>query len=78
MKSRKVRINKIDLISYKYPELIIRVNCSSGTYIRTLAEDMGKELGSGAYLTKLRRTKIGDYSVDDAKLINEALEILSK
>jgi tRNA pseudouridine55 synthase len=77
IKSRKIRINKIDVISNNYPELKIRVDCSSGTYIRTLAEDIGKNLGVGAYLTELRRTKIGNYSVNNAKSIDEVLEILS-
>lgn len=64
--SRKVTIYSIDILDYHYPELIIRVHCSSGTYIRTLAEDIGKALGTGAYLTALRRIQIGDYNVHDA------------
>ena len=64
--SRKVEIYSIDILNYNYPELKIRVHCSSGTYIRTLAEDIGKKLGTGAYLTALRRTKIGDYDIKDA------------
>lgn len=64
--SRKVTIYSIDILDYRYPELKIRVHCSSGTYIRTLAEDIGKALGTGAYLTALRRIQIGDYNVHDA------------
>ena len=64
--SRQVEIYSIDILNYNYPYLTIRVHCSSGTYIRTLAEDIGKALGTGAYLTALRRTKIGQYSVTDA------------
>lgn len=64
--SRKVTIYSIDILDYHYPELKIRVHCSSGTYIRTLAEDIGKALGTGAYLTALRRIQIGDYNVHDA------------
>ena len=64
--SRKVEIYSIDILNYNYPELKIKVHCSSGTYIRTLAEDIGKELKTGAYLTTLRRTKIGDYDIKDA------------
>lgn len=60
---RRVNIHSINLLSYKYPELKIRVGCSSGTYIRTLAEDIGKELGIGAYTKELRRTKVGEYDV---------------
>ena len=64
--SRQVEIYSVDIIHYDYPYLTIRVHCSSGTYIRTLAEDIGKALGTGAYLTALRRLRIGKYSVADA------------
>ena len=67
--SRKVTIYSIDILDYNYPELKIRAHVSSGTYIRTLAEDIGKALGTGAYLTALRRTKIADYDVKDARQI---------
>lgn len=67
MPEREVEIYDIELIDYAYPKLVIRVHCSSGTYIRTLAEDIGKKLGCGAYLTELRREKVGDYSVEDAE-----------
>ena len=69
--TREVEIYSLEILNYNYPELTIRCHVSSGTYIRTLAEDIGKKLGTGAYLTALRRTKIADYSVDDAlKLVN--------
>ena len=64
--SREVTIYGIEIMSYKYPELSLRCKVSSGTYIRTLAEDIGKELGTGAYLTALRRTQVGEYNVNDA------------
>ncbi len=64
---RKVTIYSIDILDYNYPELKIRCHVSSGTYIRTLAEDIGKKLGTGAYLTALRRIKIADYDVKDAE-----------
>ena len=63
---RKIRIYNIEVLKYEYPRLAIRCQVSSGTYIRTLAEDIGLKLGVGAYLTALRRTKIGEYSVDKA------------
>lgn len=66
MPSRQVTINSIDLISYKYPYLEISTSVSSGTYIRSLAEDIGKELGTGAYLTALERTSVGSYNLSDA------------
>ena len=65
--SRQVEIYSIEILNYNCPELKIKVHCSSGTYIRTLAEDIGKALGTGAYLTALRRIKIGSYDVKDAK-----------
>lgn len=66
MPSRQVTINAIDLITYKYPYLEISASVSSGTYIRSLAEDIGKELGTGAYLADLTRTSVGEYSLNDA------------
>ena len=65
--TRKVTIYEIDLLNYEYPELKIKVHCSSGTYIRTLAEDIGKALGTGAYLTALRRTEIGKNHLTNSK-----------
>lgn len=71
MPSRTVTIHSIELLQYAYPEIRIRAHVSSGTYIRTLAEDIGKALSTGAYCTQLRRTKIADWSVDDAKKLSE-------
>jgi tRNA pseudouridine55 synthase len=70
MPVRTVTIFGLDLIDYIYPEVKIRVHVSSGTYIRTLAEDLGKVLGTGAYCTQLRRTKIADFSIDDSVLLD--------
>ncbi len=61
--SRTVTIYSLDIMSYDAPILKIRTHVSSGTYIRTLAEDIGKALGCGAYCTELRRTKIADYDI---------------
>jgi tRNA pseudouridine55 synthase len=69
MPSRQVKIYALDLVDYAYPELKIRTHVSSGTYIRTLAEDIGKALGTGAYCTALRRTKVGEHSIDTARYI---------
>ncbi len=68
---RKVKIYSIDILEYNYPYLKIKTHVSSGTYIRTLAEDIGKKLGTGAYLTALRRTEIADYKVEDAKTLED-------
>jgi len=71
MPVRTVTIFSLELVEYTYPEIKIRVHVSSGTYIRTLAEDLGKVLGTGAYCTQLRRTKIADFSIDDSVLTSE-------
>lgn len=71
MPTREVEIYSCKLVSYAYPEVVISAHVSSGTYIRTLGEDIGKELGCGAYLTALRRTKIAEFSVDDAKTLED-------
>lgn len=69
--TRKVTIYEIEILDYTYPELKIRSKVSSGTYIRTLGEDIGEKLGTGAYLTALRRTKIDDYSVENAEKLDD-------
>ena len=69
MPSRSAQIYALELVDYNYPILKIKTHVSSGTYIRTLAEDIGKSLGTGAYCQELRRTKIAKYDVDDAKAL---------
>ena len=64
--SRQVKIYSIELLSYDYPQLRIRAHVGSGTYIRTLAQDIGLALGTGAYCKELRRISIADWSVDEA------------
>jgi len=63
LKPRKVKIYNIKLLNYKWPYLKIEVKCGKGTYIRSLANDMGKKFGSGAYLEKLIRTKTGNFDI---------------
>lgn len=72
MKSRKTTIHYIQNIEINLPLVSFMVGCSKGTYIRSLAHDIGQELGIGAYLTQLRRTKIGEYNVENAQ--SEILE----
>lgn len=67
MKSRKTTIHYIKDIVIRLPFISFTVGCSKGTYIRSLAHDIGQQLEVGAYLTQLRRTKIGDYSIAHAK-----------
>lgn len=64
--ARKVSIDNFELISYEAPDLSFKVSCSKGTYIRSLAVDLGKKMDSGAHLAKLIRTKIGDHDLRDA------------
>lgn len=71
MPKRKVRIDEIEILRYEWPYLEIRCKVSSGTYIRALGEDIGKLLGTGAYLTALRRTQVGKYRIEDAKALEE-------
>ena len=66
---RQVEIYELEVIRYNYPILEIRAHVSSGTYIRTLAEDIGKALKTGAYTANLRRTKVGQYDICDAEKI---------
>lgn len=63
---RQVKIHRIELIKYEYPKLVIKTYVGSGTYIRSLARDIGEALNVGGYLTALRRTSIGDYKIADA------------
>ena len=66
IESRKTTIHEFEITRIALPEIDFRVVCSKGTYIRSLAFDFGKALNSGAHLTALRRTKIGDYHVENA------------
>ncbi len=68
--ARMVRIHSIELLDYSYPELKIRTHVGSGTYIRSLASDIGEKLGTGAYCSELRRTAIADKSVEEARNID--------
>ena len=66
LKPRKIKIYDIKILAYKWPLLELKIKCSSGTYIRSLARDIGRTLNTGAYLEKLVRTKIGRYKLKDA------------
>ena len=77
--SRKVSISEFEITSINLPEVEFRVVCSKGTYIRSLAYDFGKKLNNGAYLSKLRRTRSGNFKVENAfevmELVNHIKEI---
>lgn len=71
MPKRKVIIYYLELIDYSYPEIKIKTRVSSGTYIRSLAEDIGTSLGTGAYCNQLRRTEIDKWKTDDAQQLSD-------
>jgi tRNA pseudouridine55 synthase len=66
MPTRTVTVSKLEVVEYAYPDLRIICDVSSGTYIRTLAEDIGAALGTGAYTAELRRTRVGQWHIADA------------
>ena len=75
MPERKVKVYEIEIVKYEWPELKIQCHVSSGTYIRALGEDIGEALGVGGYLTKLRRTEIGEYKVSEAMKLEDVVGI---
>jgi len=77
IKSRKVTVTEFELTNISLPEVNFKVVCTKGTYIRSLAYDFGIALNSGAHLSALRRTKIGDFSVEDALSIDQFIENLN-
>ncbi len=76
MKSSRVRINFSELLDNSLPHIIVKIGCSKGTYIRSYARDLGLALESGGCLTGLRRTAIGEFSVDKALTIADFNNIL--
>jgi tRNA pseudouridine55 synthase len=76
LKSREVEIKDFDIVKVDMPEVYFRIRCSKGTYIRSIANDFGKKLNNGAYLSSLVRTRIGDYSLEDALGVKEFEKLL--
>jgi tRNA pseudouridine55 synthase len=74
MEPRKITIKSFEVTAIELPVVHFRVICSTGTYIRSLANDFGEALGCGGYLSSLRRTRIGEFSVDNALGINDFIE----
>ena len=66
-KPNKINIYDIKILSYAWPHLKIKIKCSSGTYIRALARDIGKTIGCGAYLETLERTAIGEFKIEESE-----------
>lgn len=78
MPSRKVFIKEIEITRFDLPEVELRIVCGKGTYIRSLADDIGKACNSGAYLSALRRTAIGDFRVEDANNMTDLVAYLQE
>jgi tRNA pseudouridine55 synthase len=66
LEPRQVRIDAIEIVSWDWPLLKVRIDCGRGTYVRALARDLGEKLKTGGYLTELRRTRIGAFDIADA------------
>jgi tRNA pseudouridine55 synthase len=77
LQPKKITISELEVLRFSQTELILRVICSKGTYIRALARDLGTELNSGAYLIGLRRTRIGNLKIEDAWNVQSFIEKLS-
>ncbi len=78
LKSRKIYIHSFKIRKINMPDISLTINCSKGTYIRSLADEFGKRLDNGAFLYYLRRVKSGDYSINNALEINEFINFLNK
>lgn len=76
LKAKPLEIKDMELIRFDMPEIEVRIVCSKGTYIRALARDLGEALGSGAHLTALRRTRVGNVTVNDCLTVDEAVKII--
>ena len=76
MPKREVFIKELEIMKIDMPDLQLRVDCSKGTYIRSLAHDIGRACGSGAYLSALRRIRSGDFRIEDATKMEELVVFL--
>lgn len=77
LKAKPLEITSIELLDCTLPEITMRIECSKGTYIRALARDIGEALQSGAHLTALRRTRVGEFSIENALSPQEAAEMIT-
>lgn len=78
MKPARITIYEMEILEFNLPQLVLRVKCSKGTYIRSIARDMGVALGSGGHLTGLVRTKSGGFSVEKALKMEDLENIMKK
>ncbi len=74
LKAKPLEIKEMELLDMTMPDVTVRIVCSKGTYIRAIARDLGEALGSGAHLVGLRRTRVGDFSVESCLTVDEAVE----
>lgn len=73
LSAKPVTVYEFEITRFELPEVDFRISCSKGTYIRSIARDFGEELGCGAYLSSLRRTRIGDFRIENAQNIEDFL-----
>lgn len=78
MPERDVYVKEIEVLQFAPPQVVLRIVCSKGTYIRSLANDIGAACESGAYLAELRRTAIGDFKVDNANNMEQLIAFLQE
>lgn len=77
LKPKPLEIKEIEILGFEGNRLTIRVVCSKGTYIRALARDIGEALDSGAHLTALRRTRVGEMKIEDCLTVDQAVEVIA-
>jgi len=77
LQAKRITISEMEVLNFSSNELVLRIVCSKGTYIRSLARDLGQAIGSGAYLIGLRRTRIGEMRIEDAWDLKNFLEKMS-
>lgn len=77
LQAKKITISELEIVNFLPTEIVLRIVCSKGTYIRALARDLGEELKTGAYLIGLRRTRIGNFNVNEAWLVQNFIEKLT-
>ena len=78
LKAKTLVIDEIELLSYSQEKISVRIVCSKGTYIRALARDIGEALGTGAHLTALRRTRVGNVKIEDCMSVDDATKMLEE
>ena len=77
-KQREIFISKFEITKVDLPDIHFEINCSTGTYIRVIAHEFGQRLGCGAYLKSLRRTRVGEFNVDDALQVTDFVDFTKR